>query len=86
MLTDLSGNILWAYTNPGNATKKYSGRKDLPDGDFLLGIGPLSNAALPSDRTINEIREVNLAGDTVRDINSDSESEWRPHCASAKSR
>ena len=70
LVTDLSGNILWAYTNPGDPAKNIiQGVKMLPDGDFLLGIGPLSNAALPLPTgTINEIREVNLAGDTVRDI------------------
>jgi arylsulfate sulfotransferase len=69
-VTDLSGNILWTYADPGNqALNIVQGVKILPNGDFLMGIGPLSNAALPLPTgTINEIREVNLAGDTVRDI------------------
>lgn len=72
VIADLSGNILWTYSNPGNGSLNFiDGVKMLPDGDFLLVIGanssnPLSGP-LPAG-TINEIREVNLAGDTVREI------------------
>ena len=50
------------------------GIKLLPNGDFLMGIGPSSGAPLNGGvpaGTINEIREVNLAGDTVREITID---------------
>ncbi len=70
--TDLSGNILWTYADPGNTTLNFiDGVKVLPDGDFLMTIGANSNnpltAPIPAG-TINEMREVNLAGDTVREI------------------
>lgn len=72
IVTDLSGNELWAYANPGSATLNFiDGVKMLADGDLLMVIGANSenplNGALPTG-TINEIREVNLAGDTVREI------------------
>ncbi|HEX5235947.1 MAG TPA: aryl-sulfate sulfotransferase [Silvibacterium sp.] len=75
VITDLSGNILWTYANPGNSTlNSNDGAKMLPDGDFLLVIGanssnPLSGPLPPG--TIDELREVNLGGDTVREISLD---------------
>jgi len=72
VVTDLSGNVLWTYANPGNAALNFiDGVKMLPDGNFLMTIGRSSGTALngPSPAgTINEMREVNLAGDTVRSI------------------
>jgi arylsulfate sulfotransferase len=71
-ITDLSGNVLWAYANPGNAALNFiDGVKILPNGDFLMNIGANSTVPLTGPvpaGTINEIREVNLAGDTVREI------------------
>jgi arylsulfate sulfotransferase len=71
-VTDLSGNILWTYANPGDASLNFiDGVKMLPDGNFLMTIGANSanplNGPLPAG-TVNEMREVNLAGITVRDI------------------
>lgn len=70
IVTDLSGNTVWMYSNPGNSPLNFiNGVKMLPDGNFLLTIGlgiPFSTPI--SEGTINEIREVNLAGDTVREI------------------
>ena len=45
----------------------------LPNGDFLMAIGPNSSAPLTviPPGTINEIREVNLGGDTVRETTLD---------------
>ncbi len=43
----------------------------MPNGDFLMAIGPSSSSPITGGvppGTINEIREVNLAGDTVREI------------------
>jgi arylsulfate sulfotransferase len=72
IVTDLSGNLLWTYSNPGSPALNFiDGVKMLPDGNFLMAIGALSNlplnGPLPAG-TINELREVNLAGDTVREI------------------
>jgi hypothetical protein len=75
LVTDLSGNILWAYANPGNPSLNFiDGVKMLPDGDFLMAIGANSSNPLTGPipaGTVNEIREVNLAGDTVREITID---------------
>ena len=71
VITDLTGKTLWTYANPaGNPTlNSINGVKMLPNGDLLMAIGlgiPFSQPI--SAGTINEIREVNLAGDTVREI------------------
>jgi arylsulfate sulfotransferase len=75
IVTDLSGNILWTYADPGNTALNFiDGVKMLPDGDILMAIGPNSDNPLTAPApagTINEIREVNLAGDTVREISID---------------
>jgi arylsulfate sulfotransferase len=72
LVTDLSGNVLWTYADPGNQSLNYiQGVKALPDGDFLLDIGANSetvlNGPLPTG-TIIEIREVDLGGNTIHDI------------------
>ena len=72
VVTDLSGNVLWTYGDPGDASLNFiDGVKMLPDGNFLMTIG--ANSAVPltgpvPEGTINEMREVNLANDTVRGI------------------
>lgn len=72
LVTDLSGNILWRYLNPGTiSNNNIQGVKMLPNGDILMAIGRISNAPLnsqPPAGTYDEIREVNLGGDTVRSI------------------
>jgi len=72
IVDDLSGNELWTYHDPGNTALNFiDGVKMLPDGDFLMVIGPNSSNPLAGPvpgGAINEIREVNLAGDTVREI------------------
>jgi arylsulfate sulfotransferase len=71
VVTDLAGNILWTYAVPGIASNDLQGIKLLPNGDLLMAIGPSSEAPLTGipAGTISEIREVNLGGDTVREIN-----------------
>jgi hypothetical protein len=75
LVTDLSGNVLWAYNDPGNQTVNVvAPGKMLPNGDLLLNIGENSSSVLsgpPPTGTIIEIREINLAGDTVREISID---------------
>jgi hypothetical protein len=75
VVTDLSANVLWTYADPGSAALNFiDGVKILPNGNFLMTIGANSttplNGPLPAG-TINEIREINLAGDTVRKISID---------------
>lgn len=71
VVTDLSGNTLWTYADPGSnlAINFINGVKMLPDGNLLMtiGLGGLLSQPIPAG-LINEIREVNLAGDTVREI------------------
>jgi arylsulfate sulfotransferase len=74
MVTDLSGNPLWAYKDPGTPGLDYIyGAKFLPNGNFLMPLGASSTTTIYGSGTlssdaIDEIREVNLAGDTVREI------------------
>ena len=73
VVTDLSGNVLWTYADPGNPSLNFiDGVKMLPNGDFLLTIGPTSSYPIKTGPipagSIDEMREVNLAGDTVREI------------------
>lgn len=75
IVTDLFGNVLWTYANPAsNPTLNIiNGVKMLPDGNLLMAIGlgiPFTEPI--SADTFNEIREVNLAGDTVREISIDN--------------
>jgi arylsulfate sulfotransferase len=71
---DLEGNIIWTYTPPGTPTANLDGAKMLPNGDILLVLAPLSNKPLghpnlaQETNVINEIREINLAGDTVKEL------------------
>ena len=74
VVTDLAGNVLWTYAAPGVSGNFIQGVKLLPDGNFLMAIGPSSSDPLLGPlppASINEIREVNLGGDTVREINLD---------------
>ncbi|WP_263353562.1 aryl-sulfate sulfotransferase [Acidicapsa acidisoli] len=71
IVTDLSGNVLWTYANPGSGANFIDGVKMLPDGDLLMTIGASSGAPLSGpipDGTFLEMREVDLAGNTVREI------------------
>ena len=68
---DLQGNIIWYYAWPDfRARKLVQGMKQLPNGNFLLVIADTSRQPLdtPTDRTASLMREINLAGDTVREL------------------
>jgi arylsulfate sulfotransferase len=71
VVTDLAANVLWNYPSPGGSSGYTQGVKLLPNGDFLLAIGENSSNALMQNLpgyVIDEIREVNLGGDTVREV------------------
>lgn len=72
--TDLKGNVLWTYTYQASASDTIQGIQLLPDGDMLLTISYLSSlsAAATGSGTINVVREVDLAGNTVREISMDT--------------
>jgi len=73
--TDLQGNVLWTYTYQGTTLDTIQGAQLLPDGDMLMVISYLSSltagVASAHPGTLNEVREVDLAGNTVRSITMD---------------
>ena len=74
VIVDLDGNPLWGYSvYKGNYINSMYGVKVLPNGDFLMTIGALSQsvtAPVPAGEIL-EIREVNLGGDTVKEVSID---------------
>ncbi|MGA7767116.1 MAG: aryl-sulfate sulfotransferase [Candidatus Sulfotelmatobacter sp.] len=74
--TDLQGNVVWTYQYRGSSMDAVQGAKLLPNGHFLVLISFLSSlppkafSNLPSD-TIDLVREVDLAGNTIRELNVD---------------
>lgn len=73
--TDLQGHVLWTYTYKGSAYDDIQGIQLLPDGDFLMVISYLSSlppqAVAHIPNTLNLVREVDLAGNTIRQITMD---------------
>lgn len=74
--TDLQGNVIWTYTYQGSQIDDQQGIQLLPNGDLLTVISYLSSltasAASLQPNTINVVREIDLAGNTVREISMDS--------------
>ena len=71
--TDLMGNVIWTYANQGTNEDSIQGIQLLPNGDFLMVLSYLSSLpASPFPGTINSIREIDLAGNTVREITMDA--------------
>jgi arylsulfate sulfotransferase len=74
--SDLEGHPIWTYTYKGSSLDLIQGIQLLPDGDFLMTISYLSSLtvglAKDSSSIINVVREVDLAGNTVREISMDS--------------
>ena len=71
-VTDLSGNVIWAYAVPdGQTGSTLYPIKQLPNGDFVLLTAPQSQSALQSpvsDGTLNVIREIDLTGKTIKEL------------------
>ncbi len=67
--TDLAGNAIWTYTYAGPISDLIQPIRQLPNGNFLVQISYASSAAvsgaLPPPNTLDEVREVDLAGDTI---------------------
>ncbi len=70
-VTDLQGNILWSYVLPSDSTihDDIEGAKLLPNGDFLISVGQGSSTT-PLPGTTSSIREIDLAGNIVREIST----------------
>ena len=71
--TDLAGNIIWWYNfTDGTGSDIVQPIRMLPNGHFLVCIGPTSSAPIsmtpPLPNTITVVREIDLAGNTVREI------------------
>ena len=67
--TDLSGNVIWTYAYPHTSTDYLQGMQLLPNGNLLMVISYLSSVTTPqSSSVINEIREIDLAGNTVSSL------------------
>lgn len=70
--TDLKGNVIWTYTYPHPAVDVIQGIRLLANGDLLMPISYLSSVTLSSTSgVIDEIREIDLGGNTVRDLTLD---------------
>lgn len=71
--TDLSGNVIWTYTFSHTPTDYLQGIQLLPNGNMLMLISYLSSVTTPqSSSVINEIREIDLDGNTVSSLNMNS--------------
>lgn len=67
--TDLNGNVIWAYSYQHSSTDYVQGVQLLPNGDLLMVISYLSSmTTAQSPSIINEIREIDLDGNTVHSL------------------
>jgi arylsulfate sulfotransferase len=67
--TDLKGNVIWTYNYQHSPADLIQGIQLLPNGNLLMVVSYLSSLTqTQSSSLFNEVREINLAGDTVRDL------------------
>jgi hypothetical protein len=75
VVTDLQGNIVWTYALPAAiSTEDIEGVKMMPNGHFLITVSegsafPLNSPTEP-EGAIVAIREIDLAGNIVREISA----------------
>ena len=70
--TDLDGNVIWSYLYHGSVADLIQGIQQLPNGDMLMLISYLSSITVTNTAgLVNEIREIDLAGNTVRTFTMD---------------
>ena len=66
--TDLQGNVIWSYLYQGSVVDLIQGIQQLPNGDMLMLISYLSSVTVTGTvGLVNEVREIDLAGNTVRE-------------------
>lgn len=71
--TDLSGNVIWTYSYSHGPNDYIQGVQLLPSGNLLMVISYLSSmTTAQSPSVINEVREVDLAGNTVNSLTVDT--------------
>jgi arylsulfate sulfotransferase len=67
--TDLAGNVIWTYNYQHTVEDIVQGVQLLPNGDVLMVISFLSSLNFANAASlINEVREIDLAGNTVRSL------------------
>lgn len=73
---DLSGNLLWSYPPQGTTSDLLQGVHLLPNGHFLMNISPVNTAPIGQPTsvagTIYVLREIDLAGTTIREETLDA--------------
>jgi hypothetical protein len=70
--TDEQGNVIWSYLYHGATVDLIQGVSLMPNGDMLMLISYLSSLQVnPTVNLVNDLREIDLAGNTVRDITMD---------------
>ena len=76
LAVDLSGNVIWFYTFTGSGVDIVQPVKLLPNGHLIVQISPTSSAALNTNPfpagTVIAVREIDLAGNTIREISLDT--------------
>jgi arylsulfate sulfotransferase len=71
--TDLQGNIIWSYLYHGSTVDLIQGIQLLPNGDMLMLISYLSSTTVNGTLgLVNDVREVDLAGNMIREISMDA--------------
>jgi arylsulfate sulfotransferase len=71
--TDLNGNVIWTYTFHGTSSDLLQGIQLLPNGHFLMVLSYLSSLSVNSSPgLLNEVREIDLAGNTIRSVTMDA--------------
>ena len=71
--TDLQGNIIWSYLYQGSTVDLIQGIQLLPNGNMLMLISYLSSTTVNGTLgLVNDVREVDLAGNMVREISMDT--------------
>lgn len=68
--TDLQGNVIWTYNYAGTPANVVTPIKLLPNGHLLLNLTVTTSATGPPlpPGTANDIREIDLAGNTIHDL------------------
>ena len=72
--TDLQGNVIWTYSYQHTKADIVQGVQLMPNGDLIMTISFLSSLDFPQQNSnlINEIREIDLPGNTVRSLTMDA--------------
>ena len=76
LATDLQGNVIWSYAPGGTGVDLLQPIKLLPNGHFVIVVAPnsadpLTMTTYPAG-TINAVREIDLAGNVIREITIDT--------------